>query len=220
MLALIDALGGVDVVIFDNVMSLIVGDQKEEVSWSGAMPLVQDLTARNIAQLWLDHTGWNTYRQYGSSTKAWPFNSVGVMAPVKDDQCMPREVAFTLSFDFPGKARRRTPDNWSDFETCTIRLKHGRWTSEPVNKVPPDSKLGKVAPSRQPFYDALVAAISKSAVGRRQDYALATWELECLRRGLIERAPDKEDYKQRHSRFALIARLRPPCWGTVDRGRE
>jgi hypothetical protein len=198
--ALIDALGGVDVVIFDNVMSLITGDQKDEVSWSGVMPLVQELTRRNIAQLWLDHTGHNTDRQYGSSTKAWPFDSVGVMAPLKDDQCVAREVAFTLSFDFPGKARRRTPDNWHDFETCIIRLKDDRWTSEPVNK--DASKIGKVAPSREPYYDALLAAVAKSSDAGPGRTSLSTWTQECLHRGLIEppTAGGKETWQQRDAR--------------------
>ncbi len=120
MLALISSLGGVDVVIFDNVMSLIAGDQKDEVPWSDALELVQTLTARRIGQLWLDHTGHDSSRQYGSSTKAWRFDAVGVMAPLPDQQQVRGEVAFTLSFEHPGKARRRTPENWSDFETCTI----------------------------------------------------------------------------------------------------
>jgi AAA domain/Domain of unknown function (DUF6371)/Toprim-like len=202
VLALIDAIGGVDVVIFDNVMSLIVGDQKDELSWSGAMPLVQALTSLNVAQLWLDHTGWNTDRQYGTSTKAWPFDSAGVMMTLADDQRDPREVAFTLSFDFPGKCRRRTPDNWSDFETCIIRLKEHRWTSEPANKAPGGGKLSKVPPSREPFYDALIAAIGRNPIGRGRT-GLATWEAECQRRSLIERALDQEDYKQRGVRLRL-----------------
>ncbi len=193
VLSLIDALGGVDVVVFDNVMSLIAGDQKDEVPWSATMPLVQALTGRDITQLWLDHTGHNTDRQYGSSTKAWPFDSVGIMAPLKEDECIAREVAFTISFEFPGKARRRTPDNWADFETCIVRLKDDRWTSEPVSKAHGAGKLGTVAPSREVFYDALVAAIGKSPTGAGRT-TLAAWELECLRRGLLERAPDNEDY--------------------------
>jgi AAA domain len=219
LLALIDALGGVDAVILDNVMSLIVGDQKDEMSWSDAMPLVQELTARNIAQLWLNHTGWNTDRQYGSSTKAWPFDAVAVITPLPDDQRTPHEVAFTWSFEFPGKARRRTPDNWADFEACIIRLKYDRWTSEPANKAPGGAKLGKVAPSRTGFYDALVAAINKSTVGPGRT-TLATWEMECLRRGLIERAQDGDDYRHRHSRFAKYrtakAELIGAKWIAVD----
>ena len=70
VLALIGALGGVDAVIFDNVMSLLAGDQKDEIPWTETLPLVGKLTARRIGQIWLDHTGHNTERQYGSSTKA------------------------------------------------------------------------------------------------------------------------------------------------------
>ena len=40
LLALINGLGGVDVIIFDNVMSLITGDQKDEVPWSDALELI------------------------------------------------------------------------------------------------------------------------------------------------------------------------------------
>ena len=129
-LALIAALGGVDLLILDNVMSLIVGDQKDEIPWSDTLPLVQKLTARRIGQMWIDHTGHNTDRQYGSSTKAWRFDAVGIMAPLAEDQRVKEEVAFTLSFEHPGKARRRTPDNWQDFETVTIRLTEDRWTSD------------------------------------------------------------------------------------------
>lgn len=130
VLALIDTLGGVDVVIFDNVMSLIAGDQKDELAWSDTLELVQTLTARRIGQIWLDHTGHNTDRQYGSSTKAWRFDAVGIMAPLSDEMRNPQEVAFTLSFENHGKARRRTPENWEDFETRTIRLREDQWTAD------------------------------------------------------------------------------------------
>jgi hypothetical protein len=119
----------------------------------------------------------------------------------------------------PGKARRRTPDNWADFETCIIRLKHDRWTSEPAEKIAGGGKPGNVAPSRTPFYDALVSAIGKSDAGPGRT-TQATWELECLRRGLIERAPDKEDHRQRHGRFALYrtakAALIGAKWIVID----
>lgn len=203
LLALIDALGGVDVVIFDNVMSLVVGSQKDEVVWSETMPLIHSLTGRRIGQIWLDDTGWNTDRQYGSSTKPWHFDAAGVMTALPADQRAPHEVAFTLSFDDPGKCRRRTPLNWADFETCIIRLKDDRWTSEPVNKAPTGHKLDHVPPSREPFYDAVVSAIVKSDLGPGRT-TLETWEAECVRRGLIEPQPDAEDYKQRHSRFTLF----------------
>jgi hypothetical protein len=77
--ALIEAIGGVDCIILDNVMSLVAGDQKDEVPWSETLPLVAGLTRRQIGQIWLDHAGHNSARQYGSSTKAWRFDAVGIM---------------------------------------------------------------------------------------------------------------------------------------------
>jgi hypothetical protein len=71
-------------------------------------------------------------------------DTVGMMTPLSDNLRNRHEVAFTLSFEHPGKARRRTPDNWQDFETCTIRLKDDRWTSELIthgaSKPPPKLK--------------------------------------------------------------------------------
>jgi AAA domain len=101
--ALIRAVGGVDVVIFDNVMSLVAGDQKGEVPWSETLPLVSALTAKRVGQVWLDHNGHSTDRQYGSATKAWRFDAVGLMKPLPDDQRNPREVAFILSFERPAR---------------------------------------------------------------------------------------------------------------------
>ncbi len=206
LLAFIDALGGVDIVAFDNVMSLLEGVQKEEETWSGALPLVDKLSRRRIAQVWLDHTGHNAARQYGTSTKGWRFDTIGIMTALPDDQRQPREVAFTISFEAPaGKARRRTPDNWRDFETVTIRLTDDRWTSEPAtaNGAAAGGGAGKVSPSRQVFYDAVVAAITKSPAGPGRT-TLATWELACLRRGLIEKPPTgdaKEIWQQRDARY-------------------
>jgi hypothetical protein len=130
---LITALGGLDVIIFDNVMSLIVGDHKDEAAWSDTLPLVAGLTRMGIAQVWFDHTGHNAAQQYGTSTKAWRFDSVGIMTRLNEAD--PRETAFSLSFDFPGKARRRTPDNWQQFAPRVIRLRDDKWTSEAVGNV-------------------------------------------------------------------------------------
>ncbi len=81
------ALGHIDLIVFDNVMSLLDGVQKEEESWTGALPLVHWLTAQRIGQVWLDHTGHHGDHQYGTSTKAWRFDTVGILtsASGKDD---------------------------------------------------------------------------------------------------------------------------------------
>ena len=195
VLALIDAIGGVDIVIFDNVMSLVAGDHREEVPWNETLPLVGKLTARRIGQIWLDHTGHNTERQYGSSTKAWRFDAVGVMTPLPDDQRGRHEVAFTLSFEYPGKARRRTPDNWQDFETCTIRLKDDRWTSEPVE---PTARTRKLSPTGEQFYRAFLDALVISGTPGRTTRTI--WFAEAARTGLAEPLAQEDDFKARSAK--------------------
>ena len=194
ILSLIDALGGVDVVIFDNVMSLVAGDQKDEVPWTETLPLVSSLTARRIGQIWLDHTGHNTDRQYGSATKAWRFDAVGLMTPLSDDQHDPREMAFKLSFEHPGKARRRTPDNWQDFETRTIRLSGDQWNSE-ASQLPPKSRM---TPMCGQFHRALLDALVRSGVpGRTTRMA---WYTECVRTGLAEALVDGEPSNEKSAK--------------------
>ena len=197
VLALIGALGGVDVVIFDNVMSLLAGDQKDEIPWTETLPLVGKLTARRIGQVWLDHTGHNTERQYGSSTKAWRFDAVGVMTPLPDDQRARHEVAFTLSFEHPGKARRRTPDNWTDFQTCIIRLKDDRWTSEPAD---PASVTRKLSPTGELFYRAFLDALAISGTPGRTTRVL--WFAEAARTGLAEPLAAEDDHRTRSAKQA------------------
>lgn len=200
LLALIATLGGVDVVILDNVMSLTTGDKKEEATWNDVLPLVASLTTKRIGQLWIDHSGHDASRVYGTSTKSWRFDTVGIMAPLSDEQRRGADVAFALTFT---KARRRTPDNRADFEPATIRLEHDCWVAEGQVSSP----QGKVPPTRVPFYDALVSAISKSPVGIGRTM-LGTWELECLRRGLIERPADAENYRQRDARYRAFRKAK------------
>lgn len=190
-----------DLVIFDNVQALLAGVQKEEETWLPVLPLVQWLTKQRIGQLWLDHTGHATERQYGTATKSWRFDAVGLMAPLPDDGRDPHETAFTLSFEPPGKARRRTPANWAEFSATVIRLRDDVWSSEPADKAATTgAKLGKVAPARRLFYDALIAAITRhgDAAGRT---SVDSWVEQAERRGLIEPAPaGKETGRQRDSR--------------------
>lgn len=218
LLALIDALGDVDVICLDNVMSLLDGLQKEEESWTGATPLVDALSRRGIAQVWLDHTGHDGGRQYGTSTKSWRFDAVALMTALIEELRQPGEVAFGLSFDPPGKCRRRTPANWRDFESCTVRLADDRWTSEPAGT----AKAGpKIKPSRMPFYHALISAITRSAIGPGKT-AIDTWQNECLRRGLIERPPKDgaETPRERGARFAAYraakSDLIAAAWIAID----
>lgn len=221
--ALIEALGGVDAVIFDNVMSLIAGDMKDEVPWSETLPLVSGLTRRQIGQLWLDHAGHNTARQYGSSTKAWRFDAVGIMTELPEDERAPRETAFKLSFDAPGKARRRSPDNWEEFRARTIRLADDKWTSDAAEGSGEGSAgRGKVSPSRAIFHSALMDALVAASTAPG-DTTLDAWERECIRRGLIEQAPAGETGAARRNRRRDLRRaqgeLLSARWIGIDGNR-
>ena len=73
---LIEHLGGVDFIVFDNVMSLLGGDMKDEESWKQTLPWVLSLTRRNIGQLWVHHTGHDESRGYGTKTREWQMDTV------------------------------------------------------------------------------------------------------------------------------------------------
>jgi hypothetical protein len=214
--ALIDALGGIDAIILDNVMSLVAGDQKDEIPWSETLPLVASLTDRRIGQIWLDHTGHNSDRQYGSSTKGWRFDAIGCMTPVPDDQREHGEVAFNLSFDHPGKARRRTPDNWHEFDTCTIRLRDDVWTSTAAGH----AARRKVSPKAELFHKALLDALAAGhgpALGRA---SRADWVAECVRRNLIEPTDATDTHRDRSSKLAqfrkIVSDLQSAGWIGAD----
>jgi hypothetical protein len=192
VMALVEAIGGVDAVIFDNVMSLLAGDQREEVPWSDTIPLVERLTKARIGQVWLDHTGHKSTQQYGSSTKQWRFDSVAIMEAVTAGDRSQQELAFTLSFDAPaGKARRRTPANWQDFATCTVRLAEDAWTSEFADGGDGAAKASKpISREAKLFHDALLDALVRTDTPGTA--TRAAWTAEAIRRGLIDAPADAD----------------------------
>src|SRR5262245_44584619 len=109
-----------DFIVFDNIMSLCGGIMKEEQSWQEIKPLLLALTKESIGQLWLHHTGHDTTRDYGTRTRRWQMDTVIVGEKVEKLA----DVAMTLRFE---KARRRTPENWSDFEPVQVELRNGEW---------------------------------------------------------------------------------------------
>ena len=149
-----------EVVIFDNVQALIAGDMKDEVPWTDTKPLVAALTKRNIGQVWIDHTGHNTGRQYGSSTKAWQFDTVGILAPLPPGECAPGETGFSLSFDAPyGKARSRSPETWAEYVTQTIRLRDDVWTTSSAPVVRQVSE--RLTPAEKVAFQLMLKALDQ-----------------------------------------------------------
>jgi hypothetical protein len=202
-----------DVVILDNVMSLIAGVMKEEEPWQQTLPLVLGITELGKAQIWLDHTGWNSDRQYGTSTKGWFFDAIGLLSrPPQDVTVDERETCFDISFDPPsGKARNRDPDRWTDFAPHRIRLTDDGWSHELIER---DTRgkgkangAAKVQPGVQLFHDALINALAVASTTPGETTILA-WEGECLRRDLMEPVLKEDDHKDRDRKRAAFRKAK------------
>jgi hypothetical protein len=105
----IEKIGGIDFLMLDSVMCLTVGDMKEEAPWAQALPWIRSLTRRNVGQMWINHTGHDETRQYGTKTREWQMDTVLFQEPVKREGT---DVSFNLEFR---KARERTPATRLDF---------------------------------------------------------------------------------------------------------
>jgi len=147
--------GPLDAICFDNIVSLLVGDMKEEDAWRDTMPLIHALTKRRIGQLWLHHTGHDISRGYGTKTREWQLDLVLHMTEVKRDDS---DVSFTLSFP---KARERTPDNRNDFTEVNVALVDNRWVGATAT-----ADKEKASPLARRFFEALQTAAHSSALNR------------------------------------------------------
>jgi hypothetical protein len=189
-----------DVVVFDNLQALVTGDLREELPWNQTWPLVLTLTSRNIAQLWLDHTGHEGKAQYGSSKKAWGFDAVAIMSPLPREELTPGELAFTVSFDPPGKARNRTPENWQQFAPQTIRLRDNRWTSDPAARTMFTVK--KLSPVAEQWRRALLDALAISTTPGRT--TRTAWYAEAVRAGLADPIEPQDDSRDKDRKRAAF----------------
>jgi hypothetical protein len=177
-------LGGIDFIGFDNVMSLIGGDMKDEESWSQTLPWVLSLTRRNIGQLWLHHTGHDETHGYGTKTREWQMDTVLHMEEVKRPDT---DVSFLLKFP---KARERTPANRAEFADLKVALINDQWTWE----APEGPSKKPVSPLTMKFSDALINATIDNGAAKMFGCPTATiedWRAECIKIGLLEK--DKPD---------------------------
>jgi hypothetical protein len=138
--------GPFDLVIFDNIQALCIGDLREETAWAPVLPWMKDLTKRSIGQMWFHHTGHDETKGYGSKAKEWQLDTVIMMERVESDM----DLAFALKFT---KARERMPDNRNDFAQVTMRLRNDVWEHEIKN--------GKTAEqaTRESFIKDIVVAL-------------------------------------------------------------
>jgi hypothetical protein len=121
---LVGQLGGVDLIVFDNIQALVAGSLKEDVTWAPVLPWIRKLTAMKIGQVWLHHTGHATDRGYGDKAREWQFDVVALMKALQTPT-PGRLLEFRLEFT---KARERSPDNRTEFELVNIWIdEHGAW---------------------------------------------------------------------------------------------
>jgi hypothetical protein len=191
--------GPLDAISFDNIVSLLVGDMKEEDAWRNTMPLVRALTKRRIGQLWLHHTGHDTSHGYGTKTREWQLDLVMHLDEMKRPDT---DVSFTLKFP---KARERTPSNREDFAETNIMLVDDRWIGELAT-----GGKEKPTPLARRFFEALQAAASNSSLTHISGYPIAAldeWQTQCVASGLIDPKAKPDAARSMFSKYklALIA---------------
>jgi AAA domain-containing protein len=119
--AFIEKIGGIDLIIIDNIMCLTIGDMKDPAAWQNTLPWVLSLTKRNIGQIWIHHTGHDESRSYGDKSREWQMDTTIHLDRVKREDT---DVSFSLRFD---KARERTPETRDDFRLLNVTLIDDVW---------------------------------------------------------------------------------------------
>jgi len=191
----VEKIGGVDLVIFDNVMSLTAGGMKDEEVWQETLPLINDLTRRCIGQLWIHHTGHDKSRGYGTATREWQMDTVLLGNMVEHSDA---DICFTLEFQ---KARERTPETRRDFENVTVTLNNDRWSSGIARiTAKPLSPLGAK------FLLALQEVFANGETTMFETWQavqLEQWRMECQRLGLIEKKNANLAARRTFSKYKL-----------------
>jgi hypothetical protein len=193
-------------IIFDNIQALLTGNMGEEEPWKAVLPWTYSLTQRSIGQLWIDHTGHDKTRPYGTSTKGWQMDTSILLEELDRPWA---DIAVKLKFL---KARKRTPENRADFAPVIITLERGQWSFEKIDEgkpkdTAPPPKPKPPSPLGVKFYNGLTDALCTSAAKKRpqspgyMSVSEDQWGSELTRLGLINgERPD--------SKRALISRCR------------
>lgn len=104
-------------------------------AWAPCLPLIRQLSARRIAQVWLNHTGHDATRSFGTKTKEWEFDGVILLSKHPTD-----DTAVLLQFT---KARLRTPKTAGLFSPQLIRRTEQGWTTEAATVGGPKETIGQ-----------------------------------------------------------------------------
>ena len=148
----IEKTGPLDLIIFDNLQALLIGDMKDEEQWAEILPWAKSLTRRAIGQVWFHHTGHDEGKSYGSKAREWQMDVVILMERIQD---LPKgELWFSIKFT---KARERNQDNLEDFEEITIRLVSGQWSAT----VGGATSAWKPSGNSKTVFDALIQVLAR-----------------------------------------------------------
>lgn len=209
--AFINKIGGVDLIIFDNIMSLTIGDQKDPEAWQKAIPLVHALTHASIGQIWVHHTGHDETRSYGDKSREWQMDTcIHLDAAKRDDT----DVSFTLSFK---KARERTPATRFDFQDVKVALVNDQWEHEATEARRPD----KISPRCQKALEALQNVLAGDQATMLPGNCRAAhrdhWQAECTLLGMIDAAAKPHSARTLFATFRreLVAANRIACEGDM-----
>lgn len=186
-----------DLIIFDSIMCLLVGPMQDEGTWAPVKPLVCELSARKIAQIWFNHAN-DLGKSFGDKTREWEMDTVAKLSKVEGD-----ETAIRLEFL---KARLRTPKTAEQFAPLLIRPAED-WEFEITKSANDDGKRGgdvaDIMAEFQKVYDSLADGAPKSfgLDDRSSVLKVSTAAIrdELLERGFLER--DEKDNISRVSRL-------------------
>ena len=185
-------LSGIEFIFFDNCMALTSGKQAEEDSWTKTLPLVSSLTKRHIGQLWINHTGHNTDRSYGTKTRDWRMDTTIHLNAVERADT---DISFNWEFR---KARERTPQNRADFVDVAIALVDDQW----VGSGGAVRRRGKPSDQEASLLRVLDELIKGSTTVRHRGCTAVhsdRWRDACLQRGLV---PNAHTFRTCRSRLA------------------
>ena len=153
------------------------------------------LTKRNIAQIWVHHTGHDEGRSYGDKAREWQMDTTIHLERVERPDT---DVSFDLQFR---KAREREPATRADFADFRIALIDDQWTCKQTKG---GGIKGKVSPKASKFLDALKAAITAdSGHYGTQSVTIDAWREYCVKRSLLDRKAKPDAARSMFSKYRL-----------------
>lgn len=200
---------GAELVVFDNIMSLTVGDMKDPEAWQKTIPLVHKLTTDSVGQIWIHHTGHDESRSYGDKSREWQMDTVAHLDAAKRDDT---DVSFIMTFK---KARERMPATRFDFQDVKIALVNDSWEYELTDT----RRHGNVPPQVEKALQALTNVIAGDKVAKlssgRRAAASDDWKAECVHLGLIDAKAKPHSARTLFAKFRreLVAANRIACEG-------